>query len=301
MDDSVAAEWTICSGAMCATLTARGAFLRRLTHHGVDLISTFPSGTTPVMMDGAQLAPWPGRIANGRWQVDGQVHELPITEPARHNAIHGLVHALDWELVDHASDRLQLTTLLEECVGWPGAMRFELDARVADDEFRLTLRATNLAERPLPFGWGSHPYVRLDGTPRSAWTLEVPFDQVLAVDPDRLLPLRLEPVDAAGSDLPDLRHPHSLEGHGLDNAFTAPHRDADDWWWVTVAHGDRRVRVGSPDMDWVQLYTPDDPTLLAIEPMSLGADGFNRGPGGAGLVVLGPGQQQAFTWAVRAG
>src|SRR4051794_5481791 len=39
------------------------------------------------------------RIADGRYTFDGTEHQLPLTEPAAHNAIHGLTRWAHWQLV----------------------------------------------------------------------------------------------------------------------------------------------------------------------------------------------------------
>ena len=40
---------------------------------------------------GVLLAPWPNRVADGAYEFDGESHQLPLTEPERGNALHGLV------------------------------------------------------------------------------------------------------------------------------------------------------------------------------------------------------------------
>ncbi|MCT1459095.1 hypothetical protein M3G03_06005 [Aestuariimicrobium sp. p3-SID1156] len=295
MDDSAVAEWTISSEPLSATLTRRGAFIRSLRHGDREILSSFEPGTTPIMMDGAQLLPWPGRIANGRYDWQGTVQELPITEPERHNAIHGLAHRLDWELVDHSTDRLALGVHLEPQPGWPGDVRVSLTATLDERTLTIVVEVENVGAEEIPFGYGAHPYVRLGGAPRAEWEVEAPFADVLLVDHDRLLPLELGRVDDPGNPLPDLRIRQHLGHTHLDHAFTAP---GEHPWKVRVSHQDMAVTISSPDMDWVQLYTPKDASLLAIEPMSVGADAFNGGPGAKGLRHLAPGQRTDFSWSL---
>ena len=45
---------------------------------------------------GQILAPWPNRIRDGRYTFDGEPIPAVLTEPARHNAIHGLVNWARW-------------------------------------------------------------------------------------------------------------------------------------------------------------------------------------------------------------
>ena len=45
---------------------------------------------------GALLAPWPNRVVDGRYTFDGEEQQLPLTEPERGHALHGLLVWADW-------------------------------------------------------------------------------------------------------------------------------------------------------------------------------------------------------------
>lgn len=45
---------------------------------------------------GAPLIPWPNRLADGRYSFDGEDHEVALSEPAKGNAIHGLLRWRPW-------------------------------------------------------------------------------------------------------------------------------------------------------------------------------------------------------------
>ena len=65
----------------------------------------FSVGDRPVVVpmnafDGAVLAPWPNRIDAGRFDFAGDSHRLPITEPERDTALHGLVADVPWSVVE---------------------------------------------------------------------------------------------------------------------------------------------------------------------------------------------------------
>ena len=44
--------------------------------------------------------PWPNRLEDGAYEFDGRTHQLPLTEPERRNAIHGLVREEAWTVAD---------------------------------------------------------------------------------------------------------------------------------------------------------------------------------------------------------
>ena len=81
-------------------------------------------GDRPVVVrmsafDGAVLAPWPNRIADGRYDFDGRTHQLPITEPARNTALHGLAAEADWDLVEREAASVTLRTVISDEEGYP--------------------------------------------------------------------------------------------------------------------------------------------------------------------------------------
>ena len=53
---------------------------------------------------GKLLAPWPSRLRDGRYRFGGVEHRTPLTEPERHNALHGLTTRRTWRSI-HASPR----------------------------------------------------------------------------------------------------------------------------------------------------------------------------------------------------
>ena len=60
--------------------------------------------SSPPGRPGQILAPWPNRIRDGHYTFEGSAYQLPLTEPARHNAIHGLANWSRWRLVEQTAD-----------------------------------------------------------------------------------------------------------------------------------------------------------------------------------------------------
>ena len=52
----------------------------------------------------AESDPWPNRIRDGRYTFNGVSQQLALSEPARHNASHGLARYAPWVLVDKKPD-----------------------------------------------------------------------------------------------------------------------------------------------------------------------------------------------------
>jgi aldose 1-epimerase len=83
-------QFEIEAGGYRATVTELGACLRRLELHGTPLITGWDADQLPPHGAGQLLAPWPNRVAGGRYTFDGGEYHLALSEPALDNAIHGL-------------------------------------------------------------------------------------------------------------------------------------------------------------------------------------------------------------------
>ena len=84
------------------------------------------------------------------------------------------------------------------------------------------MSATNIGDRDVPFGYAAHPYLTVGEETVDEVDLMVPAASYLEVDPDRLLPIRISPVD--GTEL-DLRNGPTVGSRNLDNAMTDLTRD----------------------------------------------------------------------------
>ena len=108
---------------------------------------------------GQVLAPWPNRLADGRYDWDGEELQLPLTEVSTGSAIHGLVRWESWRCVEQEEARVALEHVLHPQPGYPFTLRLRVEYRL--DERGLTVRtgAENIGSHAAPFGCGHHPYV----------------------------------------------------------------------------------------------------------------------------------------------
>src|SRR4051812_34157883 len=83
-------------GDQQAVVTEAGAGLRVYSAGGRQLLDGYPVDELATWGRGQQLLPWPNRIRDGTYQLDGREHRLPLNEPERRNAIHGLVRGTAW-------------------------------------------------------------------------------------------------------------------------------------------------------------------------------------------------------------
>jgi aldose 1-epimerase len=150
----------------------------------------------------------------------------------------------------------------------------------------------------LPFGYGAHPYLTVGESTVDEITLTVPAANYLEVDDDRLLPLKLSPVEGTAYDL---REGRVLGSMSLDTAMSDLARDSDGRWRVRLVLGDRYAELwGDETMRWAQVFTggPKRDLSVAVEPMTCGPDAFNAGPTHDDMMVLAPGETFVGQWGI---
>jgi galactose mutarotase-like enzyme len=150
-----------------------------LVQHGSDV---FHWGSFP-------MAPWVGRLRQGRFEWDGRVVQLPAN--AAPHALHGLVSDRPWTVTSTGERSVELSVDLgnptDPADPWPWECRVTQSLTLGVDrmEFRLAVHA----QEPMPADIGWHPwFVRELPTPQGVVEaeLEVRGGQVFLNDPDGL-------------------------------------------------------------------------------------------------------------------
>ena len=294
-------QYEIASHGYRTVITETGATLRELQHDGRDLVVSFAVDEPMIAYRGALAAPWPNRIADGTYVANGTAHQLPINEPTRHCALHGLVFGESWHLLAQMTDAVTLGFDLLPSEGYPFHLALTVTYALSEAGLSTEIKATNLGADAAPYGVCPHPYLRAGDSPLDTWTLALSAEQYLEVTPDRLLPTGLAAVDQGPFDF---RAARTIGAAEIDHAFTALGRE-DGLATVEVREaGGRGVAMTFDEAcGWVQIHTADlpDPTRtrigLAVEPMTCAPDAFNSGDG---LITLAPGAVHRASWTISA-
>lgn len=285
-----------------AVFTGRAGALRQLRHGDRDLVLPFPAGGPIPDFRGIIAAPWPNRIPDGRYSFDGGSHRLPVNEPERRCALHGLGLGEDWTAEARGESSLVLACTLGPAPGYPFAVRLTASYRLDGDGLHAEVTATNTGDRAAPYGICPHPYLLAGPAPLDEWTLEFSADTFLAADPERRLPLGPQPVRGHAFNF---RTPRPIGATKIDNAFTGLGFDDAGRARLTVRDpGGNGVGMSwDRSLPWLQLFTGDtEPPAtgragLAVEPMSCPPDAFNSGQD---LVRLEPGASHRASWSIFA-
>jgi aldose 1-epimerase len=292
-------DFVVQSGPFAAVVTEVGGGLRSFRWAGRDLIADFPAGSPRPVYRGSVLAPWPNRIADGRYIWAGEERQLALTEPDRRTALHGLICWNTFTPRDVADDAVVLGTTVWPQPGYPHQLDIEVRYALTGQGLSWRVTARNVGDSPAPYGCSVHPYLTAGSGRADDWILELSADVVLLVDAERLLPTRSSPVE--DTDL-DLRGGRRLQGVRIDHAYTG-----------LPATGSTEARLVGPDgrgvaMSWdpsqlpgVQVHTADRPEPhldragIAVEPMTCPPDAFSTGQA---IVALDPGAEHSASWQI---
>lgn len=283
--------------AVTADIAQVGASLRGLTVDGVDLIARYPLGSPTPSGSGIVLVPWPNRIRDGRWSAKDEQHELWITEPKLHNAIHGLLRYTAYSVAE-VDGAVTMRAAVYPQPGYPFTLETAVTYALTEEGITVTHVIRNSGELAAPVAIGVHPFLALGDVAAAELTLTSPGATVITVD-DRLLPTGTAPVPAPL----DLRAGRVLADLELDHAYTDLQRESDGRVHHTLRAADGRSVTLWQDaaFDFVQFYTsrsyPGRDVALACEPMTAPADAFNSG---VGVRWLEPDTTFTATWGITA-
>jgi aldose 1-epimerase len=295
-------QFEILSAGHRVVVVEVGAGLREYEFKGQPVLDGFGVEAMPDGARGQPLLPWPNRLADGQYEFGGQRLQLPIDEVSRHNASHGLTRWLNWTLVSHTDNRVELQHVLHPRPGYPFTLKLDITYSVGPDGLSVQTRAHNLGQQALPFGAGQHPYFTL-GTPTvDALLLRIPAESRLDLDPERRLPTgRI----LATRDTPyDFRASRAIGTFEIDACFAelAPDQDGRIRVMLSAPNEGRRLTVWmDPPYRYVQAFTGDTLAVnrrrngIAIEPMTCPPNAFATH---TDVVVLEPDATVDLAWGL---
>jgi galactose mutarotase-like enzyme len=282
-----AAEFVPGANLLCCSLRHRGA---ELLDHGRGVEAYAERGKT---MGIPLLYPWANRLSRPGYEAAGRSVELPTGEPGErypvdpnglpiHGAIPGRIvwdaeadgEQLSAQFTWDADDLLEL---------FPFRHRLSLTASA--DERGLTLTTTVHADGgdPVPVAFGYHPYLRLPGSSRDGWQVDLGADQQLVLD-DRMIP--------TGERVTLRQRDFLLGERSLDDGLAGLATPAQ----FLVSDGEQSLSVSfEAGYDWSQVYAPSGHDFICFEPMTAPADALNSG---TGLSVLSPGEDYTASFTI---
>jgi aldose 1-epimerase len=295
-------QWHIGHGTQEVVVCEVGATLRVYDVGDHPVIDGFGADQWAQSGRGQVLAPWPNRLADGRYEFNGIRAQAALDEPERRNAIHGLVRWLPWTLQTRHQNQLSLRLQLHPTPGYPFSLLLEMEYHVGREGLTITTKARNIESAPVPFGLGFHPYLTAGPETVDGAILQLPARDTLELDERGLPTGTLHAVSGTEKDFTTARFIGPLV---LDTAFTTLQRDADGRAWASLdAPGGASGASLWADagFGYLMVYTGD--TLgdvarrrrsVAIEPMTCPPNALRTGQD---VVVLQPDQEWTASWGL---
>lgn len=243
------------------------------------------------------LFPFPNRIRNGDFTWAGREYHLPKNDSAGKNAIHGFAPRSAFRIHAHNSDtngcniclRQRGRDVVEDIhSSWPADWLLEWYWMLKPNALNVSVVLKNVDDRPLPFGLGLHPYLRLS-SPNDYFSVPAAARWELH---DSLPTGRLLPVTSKD----DLRSPQRVSSLTLDDIYTQVDSmenqgmrslgrlERNDQWIIDVK--------ATTHFREVVVFTPPHRQAICIEPYTCPTDAVNLQNQSldAGWQVLDPGQ-----------
>jgi aldose 1-epimerase len=234
----------------------------------------------------APLFPYPGRVEHGRFTFEGREITLPTV--ADGNAIHGVVRARPWRVVEQSTS--SVTTEFDSAAAgvpaseWPWPFVLRLTTTLRGNTVRVEIEATNRGDSDMPIGLGFHPYfpaspeheVWVDADERGAQRGQgiptgekQPETQLTKPTALKDIPATIQMAEGSVRNLLFVKN-----GGGIS---------------AGVRGGGFQTRLTSSEgFGALVFFTPVSPPVVSLEPHTVVPNGFNVGQ----MVVLKPGE----TW-----
>jgi len=269
-------------GFSCKVFPHLGGSIQELTVAGISIIKSITLDESGLekyktTYPSAVLFPFPNRVAQGKYSFNGEQFQLSINEPGFNNAIHGLVSDKQFTVDQIDNQSISMRYTHDSSHGFPFPYQFVITYFFSEAGLKLNFEVTNVGAQSFPFGIGWHPYFELENYEHCS----VDFSAEKKYVNDE----KMVPRDAEAYTEEEI---HLVEAK-LDSAYKLR-------LGRIVLNGPRyQLQMDVPEDCYLQLYTPDNRTTLAIEPMTCIADAFNNR---VGLKQLAPSERYLFETSI---
>jgi aldose 1-epimerase len=261
-----------------------GARLQELKFKNIPLIKEQPNFTYKDSYASSILFPFVGRVQEGGYTFKDIKYNLYCNDKNK-NALHGLVFNKSFKVVKkiEALTFCSITTEYEEkkedC-GFPYTYKIQLTYTLFEEEISVSIKIKNTALKPFPFTLGWHPYFLSDDLTKSSLMFKsnkkIEFDENLVTK--RVVDFKTEEVFEIGNKQ-------------LDDCFILNSKI------IVFKTPSYQIEITTNQIEnYLQLYTPKNLPIIAIEPMTGISNSLNNK---IGLQVLEPNASYSFAWNVK--
>ena len=276
-----------------------GATLLELNFNGKNILDSYKTPEHLASGDwskSAILFPFPNRLDDGKYNVNGIDYQFPINEKGRNNALHGLGFDKSYEVKGMT---VQEDFASVSCVyqskgnnsAYPFTFLFEITFTIKNsNEFEVEMYFTNESNHAIPIGLGWHPYFILDEESNDSW-LQLPNCKKVEVN-DKMIPTGEKTI------FEDFKKLRRIGDSSLDTCFEIEDKSENVNILLKGRFGEINYwqETGAQLWNFFQIFTPPARKSVAIEPMTCNINAFNNGDG---LVMLESGKKMGGKFGVK--
>ncbi len=261
----------------------QGARLQELKFNEIYLIKEQEGFDYETSYASSLLFPFASRIENGKYTFKGEEYTFNCNDG--NNALHGLVYNKAFELFEPEEHKHCCFATFnyfekEKSEGFPFPYFFSVTYTLFEDKLDVSMSVQNTGSYAFPFTLGWHPYFNCDDFDNSYLTFK--SDKRVAFDENLIT------KEIKEENVPEV---FKINDQQLDDCFVLN----DNKVGFTTPSYKVEIRQNS-DNSFLQLYTPKDIPVIAIEPMTGISNSFNNK---IGLKVLEPRKNYSLKCSVK--
>lgn len=233
----------------------------------------------------AILFPFANRIEEGKYSYNHKKYQFNSNEPKSKNALHGLVFNKNFKLLEkETTPNFCAVTVYysekKECKSFPFKYSIYVTYTLLEKELLVKVMVKNDDEKPFPFVLGWHPYFNCADFKNSFLTFK--SDKKVIFDKNLITKEIIDFKTASNFELEDKQ---------LDDCFVLNDNN------IQFSTPNYKLEITSNSKEnFLQLYTPKDKRLIAIEPMTGISNSFNNK---IGLQELAANKTYSLTWSLK--
>ncbi|NVJ89573.1 MAG: aldose 1-epimerase [Flavobacteriaceae bacterium] len=240
-----------------------GARVKDLTFDNITVIQEQQNFDYKDSYASSILFPFVSRIKNGIYTFQENTYQLECNNDK--NALHGLVYNKPFQVFDVKEQKNSCSVTLNYnennlSKGFPFTYLISVTYTLLKDELKINIAIKNTDKKKFPFTLGWHPYFFVENISNST----IAFDAAKKVVFDENLITK---------DIEDYQNKKSfkIEDKKLDDCFFLVDN------CVSFSTDSYKISIASSvNNNYLQLYTPANRKLIAIEPMTGISNSFNN-------------------------
>ena len=261
-----------------------GGRLKNLNLKGKIIIKEILNFDYTVSYASSILFPFVSRIEKGKFSFNGKKYQLECNDRGE-NALHGLVYNKEFKVIKKKESKNYASVIIgyqevEKHIGFPYTFYIELTYTLFKNEISLSVKIENTDTKPFPFTLGWHPYFLSDDLQNSI--LKFKSRQKIEFN-NNLITKKVINVN--------IEDEFKIKDKQLDDCFILSSNT------IKYLTPNYNIEISSDQTEnYLQLYTPKDIAVIAIEPMTGISNSHNNK---IGLKILEPQKTQSLTWEVK--